>query len=43
MKFDKKLRIDNSIRKHPQSLQSNTHHLDEVLINLDFIRSFFDA
>ena len=43
MKFDEKLKIDNSIRKHPQSFQSNTNHLDEVLINLRLIRSFFDA
>ena len=43
VKFDEKLKIDNSIRKHPYSLQSNTHHLDEVLINFGLIRSFYDA
>ena len=43
MKFDKKSKIDNSITKHPYSFQSNTHHLDEVLINLGLIKSFFDA
>ena len=42
VKFDEKLKIDNSIKKH-QSFQSNTHYLDEVLINLGLIRSFFDA
>ena len=40
MKFDKQLKIDNSIRKHPKSFQSNTHHLDEVMINLGLNRSF---
>ena len=43
VKFDEKLKIDNSIRKHPYSFQSNTHHLDEALIDLGLIRSFFDA
>ena len=43
MKFDKKFKIDNSIRNHPYSFQCNTDHLDEVLINLGLIRSFFDA
>ena len=43
VKFDEKLKIDNSIRNHPYSFQSNTHHLDEVLINLGLIKSFFDA
>ena len=42
MKFDEKLKIDISIRKHQKSLQSNTDHLDEALINLGLIRSFFD-
>ena len=43
VKFDVKLKIDNSIRNYPSSSQSNTHHLDEALINHDVIRSFFDA
>ena len=43
VKFDEKSKIDNPIRNHPQSFQSNTDHLDEVLINLGLIRSFFDA
>ena len=43
VKFNEKLKIDNSIRKHPLSFQSNTDHLDEVLINLGLIGSFFDA
>ena len=43
VKFKEKLKIDNSIRKHPLSFQSNTDHLDEVLINLGLIGSFFDA
>ena len=43
VKFDEQLKIDNSIRKHPKSFQSNTHHLDEVMINLGLIRSFFDG
>ena len=42
VEFDEKLKVDNSIRNHPQSFQSNTDHLDEVLINLGLIRSFFD-
>ena len=41
VKFDEKFKIDNSIRKHPQSFQSNTHLLGEDLINLGLIRSFF--
>ena len=43
VKFDKQLKIDISIRKHPKTFQSNTHHLDDVMINLGLIRSFFDA
>ena len=43
MKFDEKSKIDNPIRNHTQSFQSNTDHLDEVLINLGLIRSFFDV
>ena len=43
VKFDEKLKIYNPIRNHPYSFQSNTHHLDEVLINLGLIKSFFDA
>ena len=43
MKFDKKLIIDNSIRKHPYSFQSNTDHVDEVMINLGLIKTFFDS
>ena len=43
MEFDEKLKIDNSIRQHPQSFHSNTDHPDEVLTNLGFISSFFDA
>ena len=43
VKFDEKFKIDNSIRKHPSTLQSNTDHLEEVLINLGLIRSFFDG
>ena len=43
VKFDKKWKIDNSIRNHPSSFESNTHHLDDVLINLGLIRSFFIA
>ena len=43
VKFDEKLKTNNSIRKHPKSLQNNTHHLDEALIDLALIRSFFDA
>ena len=43
VKFDEKLKIDNSIRKHPKSFQSNSDHLDEVLINLGLIGSFFDG
>ena len=42
VKFDEKLKIDNSIRNHPKSFQRNTDHLDEVLINLGLIGSFFD-
>ena len=42
VKFDKKAKIDNSIRNNPQSFQSNTHHLDKVMINLGLIKSFFD-
>ena len=42
VKFDEKLKITNFIRNHPYSFQSNTDHLDEVLINLGLIRSFFD-
>ena len=41
MKFDEKLKIDNSIKNHPKSFQSNTHHLGEALINLGLIWSFF--
>jgi len=36
VKFDEKSKIDNSTTL----FQSNTHHLDEVLINLGF---FFDG
>ena len=43
VKFEEKLKIDNPIRNHPYSFQSNTHHLDEVLINLGLIKSFFDT
>ena len=43
VKFDEKLKINNSIRNHPQYFQSNTHCLDEVLTNLGLIRSFFDG
>ena len=43
VKFDEKSRIYNSITNHLSSFQSNTHHLDEVLINLGLIRSFFDG
>ena len=43
VKFDEKLKIDNPIRNHPYSFQSNTHHLDQVLITLGLIKSFFDA
>ena len=43
VKFDEKLKIDNSIRNHPLIFQSNTDHLDEILLNLGLIRSFFDA
>ena len=43
MKFDEKSKINNFIRNHPYFFQSNTDHLDEVLINLGLIRSFFDA
>ena len=42
MKFEEKLKIGNSIRNHPLSFQRNTDHLDEVLINLGLIGSFFD-
>ena len=41
MKFDEKSKIDNSIRNHPKSFQSNTHYLDEVQINLGLIRNLF--
>ena len=40
VKFEEKLRIDNFIRKHPQSYQSNTHLFDEFFC---LIRSFFDG
>ena len=43
VKFDEKLKIDNSIRKHPSTLLSNTDHLHDVLINLVLIRSFIDG
>ena len=43
VKFDEKSKIDNPIRNHPQYLQSNIDHLDEVLINLGLIKSFFDG
>ena len=43
VKFDEKLKIDNFIRNHPSFFQSNTHHLDEFLINLGLIRSFLDT
>ena len=43
VKFDKKSKIDNSIRNHPQSFQSYTDYLDEVLINHGLIKSFFDG
>ena len=43
LKFHEKFKIDNSIRKYPQTLQSNTDHLHEVLINLVLIRSFIDG
>ena len=42
VKFDEKLKINISIREHPYSFQSNTHYLDEALINLSLISSFFD-
>ena len=35
MKFDEKSKMDNSIRNHPKSFQSNTHHVDEVFL-LDY-------
>ena len=43
VKFHEKSKIDNSIRNQQQTFQSNTHHLDEVLINLGLIRIFFDG
>ena len=43
MKFDEKSKIDNPSRNHPQFLQSNIDHLDEILINLGLIKSFFDG
>ena len=43
VKFDKRSKIDNSIINNPKSFKSNAHHLDEVLINLGLIRSFFDG
>ena len=39
MKFDEKSKIDNPIRNHTQSFQ----RIDEVLINLGLIKSFFDV
>ena len=41
VKCGEKLKIDNSIRNHPKSFQRNTHHLDEVQINLYLIRNLF--
>ena len=43
VKFDEKSKIDNSIRNHPLSFQSNTDHLDEVMINFGLISYLFDA
>ena len=41
MKFDEKSKINNFVRNYPYSFQSNTHHLDEVLINLILIMYIF--
>ena len=41
VKFDEKLKIDNSIRNHPLIFQSNTDHLGYVLINFGLIRNIF--
>ena len=43
VKFHEKSKIDNPIINHPQFLQSNIDHRDEVLINLGLMKSFFDG
>ena len=43
VKLDEKSKIDNPIRNYPQSFQSYTDHLDEVLINLGLIKCCFDG
>ena len=40
VKFENKSKIDNFIRNHTITFESNTHHVDEVFC---LIRSFFDA